>query len=370
MDTIAPADPLTDLPRAAYLHLLLTLRSAMPLAEDAADAPYLRDQAAIAQVSALCPANLAEAAVAAQFAAANADAMAALALVRTAAPGAPDAARHATQANRMMRLAHDALRLLTRMQTLRAKRDADPATAEPAAWAEHCSAGWMAAAAHAVGRSHATDHDLFTQPVEAPMSRTLHAAAAPAAPCATDAGPAADHGRTGTAAVQPATRDASAANAAPVVPRDSSHMWTRYPVVHSHETPARHTPPAAGHPTGTAANPNSPAAAMTTTRSDPQTTGYHPDQRCAETTSAPDLSAVAIDLSQHTEHNLDPSIHETTLGQFHPHPDTPTAGPRRLRLLVSDLAEPGANDVPARPSEIAAASGSDTVRRAPLSRGI
>jgi transposase len=57
-------------------------------------------------------------------------------------------------------------------------------------------------------------------------------------------------------------------------------------------------------------------------------------------------------------------------GQFHPHPGTPTAGPRRLRLLVSDLAEPGANDAPARPSEIAAAGGSDTVRRAPLPRGI
>jgi hypothetical protein len=143
MTMIHPTDPLTRLPGDAYRHLFLTLRAAMPPAADDARAAHLRDQAAVAQVAGLCPANAAEAALAAQFVAANANALACLALVQRPGSPADDGARHAATANTMMRRAQDALALLVRLQNQRTKRDADTAGADQAAWMEHAASAWM-----------------------------------------------------------------------------------------------------------------------------------------------------------------------------------------------------------------------------------
>src|SRR6185437_16079558 len=91
MDTLPPPvspDPGYLRTRAAYHHLIYTLgKSLPPPIPDTPEARYQRDQAAIAQIAALCPANVAEASLAAQFVAASAQAMDCLRL--THAPETP-----------------------------------------------------------------------------------------------------------------------------------------------------------------------------------------------------------------------------------------------------------------------------------------
>jgi hypothetical protein len=145
MDTLNPRIQPADPTAAAYRHLFLTLRDAMPQASDSPQAGQLRDQAAIAQVAGLCPANVAEAALAAQYVAANAHALAALALSHHPDLSPALAARSHACANSMMRRAQGALALLVRMQAQRVRRDADATSANHAAWAEHCVSEWMGA---------------------------------------------------------------------------------------------------------------------------------------------------------------------------------------------------------------------------------
>jgi hypothetical protein len=140
MDIIDPADPLGQLPRDSYHHLILTLRDALPSAGGDPRAERRRDHAAIAQIGGLCPANAAEAALAAQFVAANAQAFDCL---RRADAAGPDAERANRSAARMARLAQDAVRLLLRLQTARARREADETATSQAAWTEHCATSWM-----------------------------------------------------------------------------------------------------------------------------------------------------------------------------------------------------------------------------------
>ena len=105
-----------------------------------------RDHAAIAQVAALCPANAAEAALAAQYVAANAQAMACLSLTRDPDLSPDWVLRCTAQAAAMMRQAQGAFRLLTRTQADRRKLEADNTAASQAAWAEHIATEWMAQA--------------------------------------------------------------------------------------------------------------------------------------------------------------------------------------------------------------------------------
>jgi hypothetical protein len=171
MDTFDPADPINQLPADAYHHLIESLRLALPPA-DTPDAAHRRDRAAIAQIAALCPANAAEAVMAAQFVLANAQAIALAQHAPEPAPDARDAARRSAQSASMMRQARDAMRLLLRMQAARTRRDADPATADQAAWAEHTAARWML---RAVGESHDTDLDARDRNIETSTSRPAEA---------------------------------------------------------------------------------------------------------------------------------------------------------------------------------------------------
>jgi hypothetical protein len=126
--------------RAAYHHLIHTLgKSLPPPSPDTPEARFQRDQAAIAQIAALCPANAAEAALAAQFVAASEQAMDCLRL--THAPETPGNAtlKCNAQAASMMRQAQSAMRTLLRVQAARQKQNADGA-----AWTEYAIGQMMA----------------------------------------------------------------------------------------------------------------------------------------------------------------------------------------------------------------------------------
>ena len=135
------------LPRDAYWQLIHTLRGSLPPpVTDTPEDLARRDNAAIAQVASMLPANASEAALGAQFVAAHAQAMDSLRLAR--APGMDPASvlKCSAQAASMMRQAPSAMRLLQHMQSARQKIEADNVAVDRAAWIEHCAAGLMAQA--------------------------------------------------------------------------------------------------------------------------------------------------------------------------------------------------------------------------------
>ncbi|MGE0221923.1 MAG: hypothetical protein AB7S57_01580 [Acetobacteraceae bacterium] len=139
-----PADPSFRLARDAYHHLVFLLSATLPPPpSDTAEDRARRDSAAIAQVAAFCPANAAEAAQAAQYVAANAQAMDCLQLARDPALDPVMALKCRAQAAAMMRQAQGALRLLLRTQTLRRTLEADNAAADRQAWTEYCASQMM-----------------------------------------------------------------------------------------------------------------------------------------------------------------------------------------------------------------------------------
>ena len=144
----APADPQPDwaslLPREAFHQIILILRAALPppLIDDPVDWAR-RDNAAMAAVASLAPANAAEGRLAAQFVAADSYAMDCLRLAQLRRCE-PDVARKcAAQAASMMRESKSALRVLLRLQAARQKLAGDPAEMDRAAWAEHGAAAMM-----------------------------------------------------------------------------------------------------------------------------------------------------------------------------------------------------------------------------------
>ena len=164
MDHLPPAGPpdLTlQLPRDLYYQIVHTLTALLPAPvtvapEDPGSSPgqapgsspgqaqIRRDNAAIAQVASLLPANAEEVALAAQFVAANAQAMDCLLLARQH-PGDPSLILKCTaQSASMMRQARGARALLLRVQAVRQKREADGVALGKAAWIEHCAVGLMA----------------------------------------------------------------------------------------------------------------------------------------------------------------------------------------------------------------------------------
>jgi hypothetical protein len=136
-----------QLPADAYYHLIRTLCLTLPPPlTDNPDDLARRNHAAIARIAALVPANAAEADLAAMFVAASEqwkDCLR-LAQVHEATPGI--AAKCRAQSLSMMREAKSALRLLLKLQEVRAKREADNAGSEHAAWTEHCAIARMAEA--------------------------------------------------------------------------------------------------------------------------------------------------------------------------------------------------------------------------------
>jgi hypothetical protein len=119
--------------RAAYHHLIHTLGKSLPPPNpDTPEDRHRRDQAAITQIAALCPANAAEATLAAQFVAASEQAMDCLRLTHDPVTPALLTLKCNAQAALMMRQAQGAMRTLLQVQAARRKTNADEA-----AWTEY-----------------------------------------------------------------------------------------------------------------------------------------------------------------------------------------------------------------------------------------
>ena len=131
-------------PSDAYYQVIHTLRAALRPVSDTPEDLARRDNAAIAQVACLLPANADEADLAAQYVAANAQAMECLRLARKY-PGDPNFVLKCTgHAASMMRQARATRSLLQRVQSARQELAADSAAADRAASTEHCALGLMA----------------------------------------------------------------------------------------------------------------------------------------------------------------------------------------------------------------------------------
>lgn len=146
--TSEPADPSVLLSRDAYYQLVDTLTTSLPPpSNDTPEERARRNRAAIAKAASLLPATAAEAELAAQFVAANAQAMENLRVARDPAFSPDFALKCRAQSASMMRQARGAARLLIRMQVERRKLEAeDPDVASREAWVEHCALGLMAEA--------------------------------------------------------------------------------------------------------------------------------------------------------------------------------------------------------------------------------
>jgi hypothetical protein len=175
-------DLASRLPADAYWHLVHTLRLTLP--PPLADSPEeraRRDHAAIARIAALCPADAAEADVAAQFVAASEQWKECLRLAQSPETTREWAAKCRAQAASMMRQANGALRLLLRLQQARGKRDADAAAQSSAAWTEHVALSLMAAALAAPAKptEAAKPAEFAATPRATPAQTALPAAISP-----------------------------------------------------------------------------------------------------------------------------------------------------------------------------------------------
>ena len=150
MDQFPPPEPpdLTlQLPRDLYYQAIHELCAGLPPPVTASPEDRARrDNAAIAVVASLLPANGDEVELATQVVAANAQAMESLRLARKY-PGDPNfVLKCSAQSASMMRQARAARSLLLRVQAERRKREADGVALGKAAWVEHCAIGLMALA--------------------------------------------------------------------------------------------------------------------------------------------------------------------------------------------------------------------------------
>ena len=133
-----------QLPSDVYYQLIHTLCASLPLVSDAPDGIVSRDNAAIAHVAALQPANADEANLAATLVAAHAQAMNCLRLARKYATADHVLAlKCRAQAASMLRETQATHSLLLRVQAVRRKREADSAASEAAARTERRVTGLM-----------------------------------------------------------------------------------------------------------------------------------------------------------------------------------------------------------------------------------
>jgi hypothetical protein len=140
------ADLIHQLPRDAYYQLMHTLRATMPAASDAPEDIVRRDNALIAQVASLLPANPDEADLAAKYVAAGAHATECIRLARKYF-GSPELVVKCTaQASSMFRQSKALRLLLMRVQAERQNRAADEGALERATQAEHATIGHLAQA--------------------------------------------------------------------------------------------------------------------------------------------------------------------------------------------------------------------------------
>jgi len=135
------------LPRDAYYLLVRNLHTSLPPPiPNTPEEIVRRDNAAIAQIAALLPANAAEATLAGQFVAGDLHASDSMRCAYDPTISPERATQCRAQSISMTRQSQSALRLLLRLQATRQKTEANPAAAERAAWTEHCAIGLMAQA--------------------------------------------------------------------------------------------------------------------------------------------------------------------------------------------------------------------------------
>jgi len=151
---IHPNQPLPleyQLPKDVYHHLIHSLIGALPLPiPNTPENLIRRDNAAIARIAAMLPANPDEASLATQYISAQDQSLESMRLGRR--PGLDDKAvkQFIAEANGMMRQANATRRLLLRLQSDRQKREANGKTLDQANWLEHCVMSLMA---DALGRT-------------------------------------------------------------------------------------------------------------------------------------------------------------------------------------------------------------------------
>jgi hypothetical protein len=140
-----PVDPALRLTRDAYYVLVHTLRGTLlPPVIDTPEEVARRDNAAIAQVATMLPANADEAFLAAQCVGARLYGMDCIRLARGFAETDQMWARKcAAMGNSSLRESRQARSLLARLQAAREKREANSAATDRAAWSEHCTIGLM-----------------------------------------------------------------------------------------------------------------------------------------------------------------------------------------------------------------------------------
>jgi hypothetical protein len=134
-----------QLPRDTYWQLIHTLSTSLPApVTDTPEARVHRDNAAIAHVASMLPANADEANLAALHVAALAHAHNRLRLAELPGMDPALAMKYQAQAISMMREARAMRSLLIRVQAARQKREADGVALNKANWIEHCAIGLMA----------------------------------------------------------------------------------------------------------------------------------------------------------------------------------------------------------------------------------
>jgi hypothetical protein len=140
-----PPDLTLQLPRDVYHLVVFTLRGMLPPPEtDTPEAEARRDRGAIALVASMLPANGEEAHIAARSVGFAIYAMDCLRQARDYRGDPSFFLKCNAQAVSTERKAQSARTLLLRLQAERRKREADNATADKAAWSEHCAIGLMA----------------------------------------------------------------------------------------------------------------------------------------------------------------------------------------------------------------------------------
>jgi hypothetical protein len=139
------SDRTLRLPRDLYYQIVHELRSALPPpVTDTPEDRVRRDNAIIARVASLLPATPDEVVVAAQFVAANAQALDCLRLARSHPADPAHVLKCTAQSATMMRQARGARGQLLRLQAERAKREANPAARDNAAAIEQAVISVMA----------------------------------------------------------------------------------------------------------------------------------------------------------------------------------------------------------------------------------
>ena len=164
-----PLDIAYRLPRDTYWQIGRNLHTSLPPpVDDTPEALAHRDNAAIALVASMLPANASEASLAEQFTLASAHANHCLLLAMVHPASIAEGLHCRALSVSMMRQAQGARRLLMRVQAERRKLEADAAATERAAWTEHCVIGLLSEAMP--GGPQATLKDAPPPPSQAPSA--------------------------------------------------------------------------------------------------------------------------------------------------------------------------------------------------------